>query len=157
MSVWPKSFLDPTSDRWRRKVENDSDASTTGLARLAANVLSLSSAITGLRGRVAAQYGNLQSGVAIVQGDGTTAINVDVTFDVPYDDPPVVVAGAAGYRTSYSVDVSGNSYAGIGDWGNVTVLAVTGTGFSIVMAASAAATYSTANYYYITWMARALG
>lgn len=156
MSIWPRSFLDPNSDRWRRKVEDGVDSANETASTARSNLISLSQAITGLRERVAAQFGNLQTGVSVIQGDGTTAIMTEVVFARPFSAPPAVIVSNAGYRVGYADATSGTSYASVEIWGHITAVNVTTDGFTIVMASSSTA-YSTSNFYYANWIARSVG
>lgn len=156
MNIWPRSFLDPNSDRWRLAVESKIDANGSFVQGILENLRGLSAGITGLRERVAAQHGNLQSGVAVLPGDGTNGINADVTFPRPFLSPPAVVVSSAGYRVGYEDTVSGNAYTGADAWSHLTTLNVTTEGFSLVALASSGV-YDTANSYYFNWMARSVG
>lgn len=150
MSFWPRSFLDPASEPWRRKVESDIDANTRNSENAGNAISTLSSAVAALRGRLA-RTPEPKRGSTFILGNGGASMTTTVSFDQAYDSPPVVVAGAAGQGATDS-GTSGTGAGTIAQWGNVSVHSVSTTGFSLTIARETG-TFSTSTYYFVNWIA----
>lgn len=148
--IWPRSFLDPASEPWRKKVESDTDANSTAVKKYGASISALSSAVAALRGRVARTAEPKRGSVAII-GNGGTEITASVTFDSEYGAPPVVVAAPAGSGALDS-GTSGTGAANLSQWGNCAAYSVSETGFMVSLS-RASGTFSTSTYYFVSWIA----
>lgn len=156
MSIWPKSFFDPASDRWRRKVESDVDAAGSAASRAISNAAGISAAITGLRELVAKLASRDQFGSVSVTGNSTAQIIAHVDFSPAYNVAPIVTATCAGFSpVSTEGALSGTDTTGGGDWAHVLVYNVTATGFDVTMMRPTG-TYSSSNNYYFTWRSSAV-
>lgn len=150
MRIWPRAFLSPQSEAWRKKVESDIDSNTSDLSKIQGITTSLSSGLAALRGRFASDP-TPQRGVVALNGNGGTTLTGSVTFPNAFSTPPVVVAAPAGHSTT-DTGTSGTGVSSLVDWGNFSVYNVSESGFSMAFS-RASGTFSASNFYFVTWMA----
>lgn len=147
---WPRSFLDPQSEKWRKEVESAIDSNSSAVGAISDSLTTLSSADAALRTGLAG-IPRVQRGFVPIVGNSSTRISTTITFDREFSAPPIVIPGVAGFSTS-PTGPTGNDDTGVDAWGNVAAYSVTTTGFTVSLQRSTG-TFNSSNYYFVTWIA----